>query len=295
MLALAVSCSTAQDANNTLTCNFQNGVRYTCVLSGIEVSNPSANITISGEHLANRTDDDVAKIQIVNSNTPFMIQQLFEAFPNVLELDITASNLQSINIPDFVQLRVLHLDHNNISRIENGTFSNQTQLTALSVYDCEVTELDEDAFVGLESLVSVGFDNNRIHEILPRTFFSFVNVIYLDFQGNNLTRIDEGIFSRMELLRSLYLERNQINAIHPGFSATLPSSLAFLNLSANQCINGSFNPNSELSKMLLNGSLRPCFGNFVGAPAGAPRNITLEFVGAVRLFDEFGNMVANIH
>jgi len=291
-LAVAVSCSSAQDV--TLNCTFIDNFRYTCALSGVEVLDPSANITIAGEHLANRTDADVEEIRITNSNTPFMIQQLFDAFPNVLELDIMASNLQSINIPDFVQLRWLYLWSNNLSRIENGTFSNQRQLSTISLTNSGITDLDEDAFVGLESLTSMGFINNQIREILPRTLFPFVNVTYLDFEGNNLTRINEGIFSRNERLSSLYLERNQISEIHPGFSAALPSSVNFINLSENQCINASFNPNNELSRMLLNGSLRPCFNNFVGTPADAPRNITLEFVGPVRLFDEFGNMVANI-
>lgn len=278
-----------------MNCNFQNGFRYTCALSGIEVLNPSANITITGEHLTGRNNSDVEEIRIVNSNTPFMIQQLFDAFPNVLELDIVASNLQSINIPAFVQLRWLYLTNNNLSRIENGTFINQRQLITISLYNSSITDLDEDAFVGLESLVSMNFINNHIREIVGRTLFPFVNVTYLDFEGNNLTRINEGVFSRNERLSSLYLERNQISEIHPGFSAALPSSVNFINFSANQCIDSSFNPNNEISRMLLNGSLRPCFANFVGTPADAPRNITLEFVGPVRLFDEFGNMVANIH
>lgn len=87
LVLLFVAASVAQDI--TLTCNF--GIffdEYFCTLGGIEVLDPEANIIITGNHMENMTNDDVEVVRIVASNTPFVINAIFDVFPNLLELNI---------------------------------------------------------------------------------------------------------------------------------------------------------------------------------------------------------------
>lgn len=66
---------------------------YSCRLSGIEVTNQFVNVTFTGEHMGNRSDSDVRVVEIVDSNTPFIINELATAFPNAYEWYISSSNV----------------------------------------------------------------------------------------------------------------------------------------------------------------------------------------------------------
>lgn len=101
---------------------------YECVLEGITVADPTMNVIFGGVHLENKTEADVAAVYIINSNTPFMISQLFTTFPNMIDLEIESSNLQSIDVPASARLQYLILYRNNIRRLESGSIQNQTEI-----------------------------------------------------------------------------------------------------------------------------------------------------------------------
>lgn len=276
-----------------LDCNFTLFVfnEYGCILDGITVLDPSAsNITFTGQHIGNRTNEDVEIVEIVNSNTPFIISQIFSTFQNLIELEVRSSGLQSISLPDNIRLQYLTLFGNNISRIENGTFRHQNNLAIISLNSNHIQEVEEDAFEGQENLASLSFINNNIREILPRTLDPLINVFYLDFERNNLTRIGEGMLSQMGNLFSLYFDYNQINFIHPQFVETLPVNVQTLGMVENACINQRFTPNTEQSRQQLSNALESCFRNF----EGAPRNVTMEFSGPMTLFDSSGRVIARV-
>lgn len=87
LVLLFVGACAAQDV--TLECNFNVFFdEYFCTLGGIEVLDPEANVIITGTHVGDLTNDDVEVVRIVASNTPFIINQLFDVFPNLLELNI---------------------------------------------------------------------------------------------------------------------------------------------------------------------------------------------------------------
>lgn len=268
---------------------------YTCILQNIEVLDPEQNVIIVGEHVEGRTNDDVTIVDVLNSNTPFMIPQIFTTFPSITHLEISNSNLESINIPDSVRLRMLVVDRNNISRIENGTFANQDELWYLNARDSNIQEIDEDGFVGLGAIVSLVLIGNQIESIAPRTFHPLVNVSYLDLEVNRLTSIGDGVFSQNTRLSSLYLGFNQIEKISPTFSAGFGDNLGFIDLEQNECVSRRFEIDSDddFTRIILHNSLRTCFNNFQGTPSNL-RRVVLEFQGPLRLYDEFNNLIASL-
>lgn len=296
LLVLVAALSSVFGQDLTLECSFaDNWDGYTCVLANIEVLDPDQNVVFTGEHLEDRTDDDVHIVRVTNSNTPFVIPQIFSTFSNVKILNIFTSHLEAINLPESAFLDEIYIQGNNISVIENETFSGQTNLTYLNLRNNTIEEIEEDAFVGLEALESLVLIANNIQTLARRTLHPLTNVRYVDFERNNLTRIDEEIFSRNTLVSTLYLEYNQISEITPRFIQNFSDSLTYINLSGNVCVDRTFSVNREdvFGRIVINNALRNCFNNFVGTVPEV-RHITLEFQGPLRLFDEFGNLIANV-
>lgn len=268
---------------------------YACILHNIEVIDPSVNVIFGGTHVENRSNADVNIVEIDNSTTPFMIPQIFTTFPNINELTIENSGLQSINIPDAVQLHWLYLFNNNISRIENGTFRNQSSLLFLYALSNNIEFIEENAFEGLSSLVSLVLTHNQIANLLPRTFQPLVNLEVMDFETNVITSISEDLFSSNTRLRLLYLDFNMINAIAPRFDAGLRNTLYLMNLSGNVCVNRSFSFANEQDWLNLEEGLATCFDNFNNGTSPETRQITMEFSGCLSIFDESNNLLTSVN
>lgn len=219
LLFVATFGSIAAQDTIEINCTFQWTIfnEYVCVLNGIEVTDPEATVVIGGNHVGENDNSNVEVVQVRNSNTPFMIQEIFAAFPNMIELDIEQSGLQSINVPDSVQLVWLILYRNNISRIEDNGLLNQTELYYLELIGNGIEFVGENAFAGLDRLEALVLINNNIAEIAPTTFHSLPAVTYLDMERNALTSISSEIFSRSLNLYSIYQKYNQINEDEPGF------------------------------------------------------------------------------
>lgn len=284
----------AATQNVEITCNFYTWFGdYTCRLVGIELLDPTANVTFIGNHTAENTDANVDFIEIWDSNTPFVIEQLFSQFPSVTGLEIVNSQLQTLRIPEFANLEDITLRGNNVSRIDSNSLANQTNLLYFSAHNNSILEIDEDAFVGLSVLYYAGFINNHVSEIAPGTFREVISVRTIDFEGNNLTRIGDNIFENNRNLTILFLERNQIEAVSPTFTANLQqSTLNSVNFSGNRCAERYFNTRDEFEWMFLNAALNTCFQNFVGAEE--TRRFTIETSGPFILHDQFGNVVARM-
>lgn len=268
---------------------------YICYLIDIEVLNPSANVTITGQHIGDRTNDDVDMVDIISSNTPFMIPQIFTTFPNIMDLAIENSNLQSINIPENVQLVWIFLFENNISRIDAGTvtgLANQRRLNFLYLPSNLIQDVDEDAFVGLGNLSALVLLDNQITQIKNRTLAPLINAVRIDYELNLLTIIEEDTFAWNSNIQSIGLHNNQIIAISPKFLASQrESSLSIISLDNNNCINETFSVESEDGWIFLNNELRDCFHNFIGEVSEV-RRVIMEFVGNITIIDEFGNIIA---
>lgn len=266
---------------------------HLCRLNEIEELNSAQDVVIVGEHLGNRTNADVEVVEIRDSNTPFMIQQIFSTFPNMLDLNIRSSKLESIDIPDSVQLIWLSLALNNISRIANGTFRGQNQLRFFDAVGSGIKQIDVDAFVGLESLSVLVLIRNNLTHLAPGTLDPLINVERIDFDQNQLKRIDD-IFRANTKLKYLYIDDNQIDAVSPRFTAAFRTNQITIELSNNICIDQNFMLIEEFDLINVHNLLNSCFVNYID-DASASRYITFEFQGPLAFYDEFGNIIARVN
>lgn len=281
--------------NVTINCQFLVSVydQYACALFGIEVLDPSQGVIIGGQHIGNRTNDDVEFVWIFTSNTPFMIPEIFTTFPNIIELDIDFSNLQSIKIPDTVRLMWLDLFGNNIARIESDSIRNQTELLECFLSYNNIQEIDEGAFEGLSELIYLELFINDIEYIEPRTFHPLTNMMVLDLEGNWLSSVGD-LFSENRKLQTLYLEYNEIEEIHPRFNANLRDSLRLGSFYGNECVDSGFSLVNEVDWAVMNSALSTCFRNFNGTSSTEEKNLAMELEGSLRIYDGFGNLIARV-
>ena len=292
LLLIGASFASAQDV--TLNCVFNlNWLNeYQCTLIDIEVLDPTANVSVTGVHLEGRNNSGVEVVRIERSNTTFIIRQLFETFPNMLEIAILNTNLETIRIPDSDHLQTIYITGTNVRRLDSDSFGNLPRLIFLRLHQNPIEEIDDDALVRLGSITYLGFINNNIRQINSRTFRSLVNLNTLDLERNSLTSIGDDVFASNQALRSLYLEFNQISAISPTFSRNLRSSLVYVNLSGNQCATRIFSLYDDFDWTIFNTVMQDCFRNFVGHDQ--PQRVSFEFVGTLTIVDQFGNVVATI-
>jgi len=295
-LFIIVAVGGAYSQDIALECAFQDFDNlYICGLTNITVLDPSANVTFTGTHVNNRTNADVNFVGISFSNTPFIIQQLFTTFPNIVGLDITFSNLQTLMIPPEIQLEELGLFGNNITRIESNSLRNQTRLVQIFANENQITAIDEGAFEDLHSLESLIMSNNRIQELHPRLLSNLTQVVQIYFDRNQLVTIEEDTFSENTELIFLFLDENQIDKIHPGTISKLRNNLAFINVAGNACIDRSFSvyPQGDVEWMTLHNLLQPCYNQYLENDTGL-KNVSIQYSGSLTIYDSFGNMIARI-
>lgn len=262
---------------------------YECVLEGITVTDPTANVTLGGVHLENKTEADVIVVTIVNSNTPFMIPQLFTTFPNMVDLEIESSNLQSIDVPASARLQYLILYRNTIMRLESESIQSQTDLYLFEATGNYIHEIDEDFFEGMPNTFFVDLSSNHIQVLAPSTFAPLRNLIILDFYQNALTSLGEDPFTSNSILLLIYFGRNQINEVHHDFVRNLPSSLQGFDMTQNLCVDRSFSPATPDDLMIINNALNQCFRNF--NRISGDRNIAMRVQSGITFQDEFGNNI----
>lgn len=268
---------------------------YYCFLQDIEVTDPAATVTFGGTHVGERTENDVEIIIIFNSTTPFMIPEMFTTFPNVNDLTIENCHLESIEIPEFVQLYWLDVYLNNITRISSNSFRNQSILFYLFLEGNNIETVDEDAFDGIGSASFIlSLYRNNIRELAPRTFHSLTEIFYLDLEGNSLESISAELFSQNVELGILYLDSNQINEVEPGFADNFIEYINFIGMLGNICVDQEFILGSNSSFMIMNNALFTCYNNFSNGTTDGSRRLGMEYQGPLRIFDEFGHIISTV-
>lgn len=297
-IVLVAACFTAVAPQEvTVNCDFQLSIfdEYSCVLEGITVLDPLVSVIFGGTHQGNRGNEDVEFVRIHDSLTPFMIQSMFATFPNMVQLSIESSGLQSIDIPESARLHELDLYGNNITRIESGSIRNQTELLSCYLDRNGITEIDEDAFVGIPNVSYLVLTDNLLTQLAPGTFSPLSELIFVSFVENLVTRIGPDHFTQNTKLQTLYASFNRINAISPQFADSFRQTATYISLVGNVCTDHHFAVSTEEGWNDMVTDLQSCFSNFNNGTGADTQRITMEFTGPLTIMDESGNVLATIN
>lgn len=120
-----------------------------------------------------------------------------------------------------LEVQELSLDHNEINKIELGTFIEGSKLSSLDLSYNNLTYLEPNIFRNLSRLGYLNINYNNIYEIKLDHFNGLRNMRYLELTGNLIYHIDNGSFDSLESLNSLYLNNNDLRTLEDNLFAKL--------------------------------------------------------------------------
>jgi Leucine-rich repeat (LRR) protein len=215
---------------------------------------------IPGAHMDNLTNSDVRILDAMRQETIIIPSTICRQFPNLVDLYIDESFVESINEDAFEHCRNLEwldLYGNAITSIPDFTFSNSPRLLDLYLLQNEISTIGPNAFAGtVLEMISLDqnaleiFDprwldpvrrtmkylymtNNRIREIPDHAFDGMINLELLGMGSNQLSELPSRLFHDLANLKYIWLHLNQFTSIEVEWFERL-SALEFVSFYRNQ-------------------------------------------------------------
>jgi Leucine-rich repeat (LRR) protein len=241
IFAISLQSSLSEDLK-AITCVYrQTTFGYTCDISKLVVLS-AGEIEINGKHLENQTNADVDVIWVSKSLTPFVITQLFDAFPKATTFRVEASNLEELQENAFenaATIQQMNFNSNPLETIPARAFFGAVELKRLVLERNSLESIDENAFEGLESLELLRIGENHLKELPSNVFANLPNLTLLFINDNLLETIDSSLFANNPKLSHVQVQGNAISAVAP---TVFINQLAIeeINLTNNLCVNEKF-------------------------------------------------------
>lgn len=170
----------------------------------------------------------------------FIPSQINQTWLGNFPYNLSIFSLQSSNIAmvddyafvNFIQLRELHLGHNNLTIITNLTFSGLKYLQKLVLFDNEIIDFDQNSLDSCSQLEVVTLGSNNIMKLGEDFLLNLSELQELDLSNNYLKDLEINFFNGKKNLKKLSLKGNDIINLRLGLFASL-YQLQSLDLSAN--------------------------------------------------------------
>ncbi|CAG9811907.1 unnamed protein product [Chironomus riparius] len=168
---------------------------------------------IAGQHMSDRSDDDVQLVSVLQQNTKTFPAVICRQFRDIREIFVMESHLEILEAPAFENCRTLeqiYVNQNNIATIPARLFINSPNLFYVSLSTNRINQVHPDSFVGTV-VESLDLGNNRLTNINPQWFAPISQTLdMVDFFGNLLTRVPDRTFTALSNLEFLMLGNNHV-------------------------------------------------------------------------------------
>lgn len=189
---------------------------------------PNATVTITGQHIGERTDEAVQHVEIVNSNLSHVPLEIFEKFPSLKSLDIRNGSLETFNqLRNCDDLSVLSIITANLEVFPANVLSECQKFSRLSLTANPLVEFEAD---GLESMEYLSIFEGKLTKF--PNISNLVNLKTITLEGNSFTELTGDEFVGLAELSDISLPNNRIQRIHPSTFQEVPQ-LSSLNLERN--------------------------------------------------------------
>lgn len=125
------------------------------------------------------------------------------------------SDLTSIPESPTTRYKYVDLSKNFFKRLDKKVFKNKgfTIIENLTLSDCHIQTVDEEAFKGIQNLKTLDLSNNEIVQLSPKTFQGLDQLRNLLLSKNPIKNISDTLFSNLSNLEKLELNHCNINGI----------------------------------------------------------------------------------
>lgn len=189
------------------------------------------NQTIKSEDFFLASLEDTSIVQFLgerNKRLKFLPRGIGRKFPNLQRLVVNHCRLTIVRdfyFENMEELKVLHLDWNQISTIEPKSFDDLISLRNLSLH------------------------HNQITKIEPKAFDDLVSLQFLWLEDNLIETLDEDLFTKMVNLESIFLQINKIKFLSPSTFKIPGGKLGFIDLRSNVCIKWNYGTHTPVSDL----------------------------------------------
>lgn len=186
--------------------------------------------------LLNPSNNEITSLTLAARSTlPEFPIEIFDAFPNLTEVELIYSGIELLEEDDFINatnLRRLHLEGNNIHTIGRAAFTILTNLTILALPTNQITKIEDYAFADLKQLLQLNLEQNNLTVLQENVLSGLTNLLKLYLNDNQIATIEDGALY-LENLEEIYLQGNNLKTLSPDLVTGAPDLRAIV-LSRNQ-------------------------------------------------------------
>ena len=162
-------------------------------------------------------------------------ESVFGGLDELEELDLRNNNIQSLHamaLSPLVNLRVLFLDDNKISTLQDGILATNTLLNKITLKNMLLTQIPQTVFSSTPNLEHLELSGNKVRSIPAEAFNGLSALRELVLAAMTLESIDDNAFNGLENLEILDLLSNNLVGLTKEVLQPL-TSIQTLILSAN--------------------------------------------------------------
>lgn len=262
------------EAQNKLYCTFLVvSEKYTCRLKYPSLRDANATTVFEGFHVPGKTDADVTRIQYQYPMFTHIPMEMFEAFPNLIEVSIYAGRFDRIDkFVNCENLKTLFFTSSALEHFPEDLLENCVNLDYLSMGGNQFTKFLIDRPTSLTYL-EFGFNRgltkfhvnkltnlnrldmryNGIDSISSTDFEGLSKLTFLDLGNNIIDTLADGAFSSLTNLEVFWFDQNRMDKLSADMFQN-NSKLKTILLTANSIRfieDGVFNHLSELEFLNL--------------------------------------------
>ncbi len=144
------------------------------------------------------------------------------------KVDCAGKNLGDVPALNQSGLNELILNNNTLRALKKNVFlvADLYNLHKLYLKNCLISNVDKDAFNGLEILIHLDLSFNEIESLDSTTFTRTQKLRILNLKNNRLQKLGTGLFRNLLHLQNIDLTSNRLSSISEGTFSNLNSSLS---------------------------------------------------------------------
>jgi hypothetical protein len=146
---------------------------YACQVFGENILDESQEISFSGEHLSEKSDDSVTMLAFYETDMYYMPTNLFSKFNKIQKFQCDLCSMKKIEKANFKQagnLKSLQLRVGNIETLENDLFYFCDKLENIELQANQISKIEEKTFSGLRNLKGLYLNHNYIENLKKSNF-----------------------------------------------------------------------------------------------------------------------------